>query len=49
MRTRHGEGDHVRKRASGLALLLICSSTSISLPLQVRNDVQAGRRSNVPC
>src|SRR5262245_2821684 len=31
-RIRHGDGAHVTKRASGLALLLICSSTSMVMP-----------------
>src|SRR6516164_6789981 len=35
-RIRHGDGDHVRNRASGAVLLLICSSTSIdTCPPQV--------------
>ena len=29
-RIRHGEGAHMTNRAAGLALLLICSSTSMS-------------------
>ena len=32
IRMRHGEGAQVRKRAAGLALLLICSSTSMASP-----------------
>src|SRR5262249_35230555 len=34
-RIRHGDGDHVTNRASGVMLLLICSSTSIVMPSQV--------------
>src|SRR5262249_17734667 len=31
-RIRHGDGDHVTNSASGVMLLLICSSTSIIMP-----------------